>query len=304
MSNKKYVLTNETINYDGRILHRIKAIKDFNDVKKGDLGGWIESEENLSQEGNCWIYNDAEVYGYAKVHGHAIVYGYAEVYGNAEINKSISNTSMYFTIGPIGSRDDTTTFIKTDDTIHVNCGCFSGTIDEFTEKVLETHGDNKHAKDYTDAIHFVLKKFGRVKEIIKIPLLNNIGEPNINGVILSEEAFEKYINSDYYKELIDTGRLFLTYGGTSGEFLDKITGTARINIMNDYIIGKVESIDRDCISIKVIANESILNKCLKQGFKAYLTYQAIKKDDNIIKDMKIMYCSIGPDIMKGVTNDD
>ena len=39
---KKYELTNETINYDGRILHRIKAIKDFGNVKKGDLGGWIE----------------------------------------------------------------------------------------------------------------------------------------------------------------------------------------------------------------------------------------------------------------------
>ena len=32
---KKYKLTEETINVDGRTLYRIKALKDFNDVKKG-----------------------------------------------------------------------------------------------------------------------------------------------------------------------------------------------------------------------------------------------------------------------------
>lgn len=50
---KKYELTNETIEFNGHILHRIKALKDFayKKFKKGDLGGFIESENNLSQEG-------------------------------------------------------------------------------------------------------------------------------------------------------------------------------------------------------------------------------------------------------------
>ena len=46
---KKYRLTDETINVDGRILHRIEALKDFGNVKKGDKGGFVEKEENLSQ---------------------------------------------------------------------------------------------------------------------------------------------------------------------------------------------------------------------------------------------------------------
>lgn len=46
---KKYELTNETKIFNGVELHRIKALKDFGDVKKGDLGGWLEKEENLSQ---------------------------------------------------------------------------------------------------------------------------------------------------------------------------------------------------------------------------------------------------------------
>ena len=75
---KKYTFTKETIKIDGYILHRIKALKDFSNVKKGSLGGFIEKEENLSQDGNCWIYStklelDSKVYGDAKVYGNAIV---------------------------------------------------------------------------------------------------------------------------------------------------------------------------------------------------------------------------------------
>ena len=46
----KYKLTDETIKYLGRTLHRIEAIRTFRNVKIGDKGGFIESEHNLSQE--------------------------------------------------------------------------------------------------------------------------------------------------------------------------------------------------------------------------------------------------------------
>ncbi len=83
---KKYELTDETIEDEvGHILHRIRALKSFSDVKKGDLGGFIESEENLSQEGNCWVSEDAWVYEDAHVFGNAEVFGDAQVFGNAEV---------------------------------------------------------------------------------------------------------------------------------------------------------------------------------------------------------------------------
>ena len=85
MSNKKYVLTDEVMNYGGRTLHRIKAIKDFNDVQKGDLGGWIEKEINLSDVGDCWVYDNSKVFNNARVYGNAILTQEAEVYNNAEI---------------------------------------------------------------------------------------------------------------------------------------------------------------------------------------------------------------------------
>ena len=88
---KKYKLTDETMHIYGRTLYRIEAVKEFADVKKGDKGGWVESENNLSQDGNCWIYYRARVYGDAKVYDNARVYGdakvyhYARVYGDAEV---------------------------------------------------------------------------------------------------------------------------------------------------------------------------------------------------------------------------
>ena len=81
----KYKLTEESINYFSRTLYRIEALKDFDNVKKGDKGGYVENENNLSQEGNCWIYGKAFVYGNAEVSGDAQVYGYAYVYGSAVI---------------------------------------------------------------------------------------------------------------------------------------------------------------------------------------------------------------------------
>ena len=100
----KYKITDETTKYLGRILHRIEALCTFDDVKIGDKGGFIESENNLSQEGTCWVYNNAKVLEQAVVSGDACIYdnavvcGNALVYDNAEVaGRAIvrSNTKIY-----------------------------------------------------------------------------------------------------------------------------------------------------------------------------------------------------------------
>lgn len=56
---KKFELTEEfIINNSGIKLYRIKALKDFSDVKKGDFGGYVQQERNLSQFGNDWVFGD------------------------------------------------------------------------------------------------------------------------------------------------------------------------------------------------------------------------------------------------------
>lgn len=82
---KKYELTNETIDVGSKILHRIRALKDFGNVKKGDLGGFIEKENNLSHEGDCWVGDNAYVLHKAQVCGNACIDGFARVYNNAKV---------------------------------------------------------------------------------------------------------------------------------------------------------------------------------------------------------------------------
>ena len=162
---EKYKFTGETKTIDlpfGTVtLHRIKAVVEFGLVKVGDLGGWIEKEENLSHEenawvcGNAWVYDNAWVYGDAKVCDNAKVCGNAKVYGNAEVydNAKVFSADHVLVIGAIGSRNDFATFFRNkDNEITVKCGCFLGKIDKFLEKVTQTHKDTKHALVYRAAV--------------------------------------------------------------------------------------------------------------------------------------------------------
>lgn len=98
---KKYKLTDDTRKYWGCTIYRIKALKDFGDVKKGDLGGWVESEDNLSQYGNCWVYDDAKVFDTSRVcdnaqmHNSSRLLKDSSMYGDAKIfdNVWVSDTS-------------------------------------------------------------------------------------------------------------------------------------------------------------------------------------------------------------------
>ena len=191
MSIRKFELTTDFITVLGIKLFRIKALIEFGNVEAGELGGYVEKEENLSQGDNAWVYDDARVYGNAevydnaKVYGNAKVCGYAEVYGNAEVcgdaevygnakvcgyaevcgdaevygnaevcgDAKVLKRTHLLTIGVIGSRDDFTTFFRTKDKeIFVKCGCFRGDIDEFEKAVGKTHKGTKHEKTYKLAI--------------------------------------------------------------------------------------------------------------------------------------------------------
>ena len=142
---KKYELTAEFIEKWGKKLFRIKALISFGSVEAGELGGYVEKEDNLAQDGNAWVYGNAWVCGNARVYGNAEVCGDAWVCGNARV----CGDADYLLIGRIGSRFSFTTFFKNKDKgITVYCGCFLGTIAEFRAKVTDTHGNNKYAKIY------------------------------------------------------------------------------------------------------------------------------------------------------------
>ena len=60
-----------------------------------------------------------------------------------------------FQIGPIGSRCAYFTAYLTTEGVKLRAGCFFGTVDEFTAKLSEDHGDNIHAKEYRAALDLI-----------------------------------------------------------------------------------------------------------------------------------------------------
>ena len=78
----KYILKKENI-YNP--YYRLKALKNFSDVHKNDIGGYVQSYHNLSQKGTCWIYDEARVTGCARVLGNAWIMNAATATGRAII---------------------------------------------------------------------------------------------------------------------------------------------------------------------------------------------------------------------------
>ena len=161
--NKYKILKDQYIEACGKKLYRIQALKDFNGVKSGNIGGYIEKESNLSQSGNAWVSGDAQVSDDARVFGDAQVFGNAwvyddarvsddaRVYGNALVsgNAQVCGTRHYLNLGPIGSRDGYTTIYRDKNKkAIVVCGCFHGDLDGFERAVHKTHAGTKYEAEY------------------------------------------------------------------------------------------------------------------------------------------------------------
>ena len=84
---KKYELTDETIDIGCRILYRIRALRSFSNIKAGELGGYVESKNNLDHAGNCWVGGNARVYENAWLCDNCLVFENACVYGNTWVGR-------------------------------------------------------------------------------------------------------------------------------------------------------------------------------------------------------------------------
>jgi len=64
----KYKMSGTRKNWLGHELYKIVAAKTFEtvegyEVQAGETGGWIEKPENLDQDGQCWVADEAIVFG-------------------------------------------------------------------------------------------------------------------------------------------------------------------------------------------------------------------------------------------------
>ena len=184
--NSKYeILEDDTVWLGTLKAHRIRALRDFGDVKEGDLGGYVESYMNLSHFGTAWIYpfasawNQARVMGNAKVKGTSRLSDFAHVGGDAEVTDTVlrgevtveGNAEVRGVIlkgdlvilgeakveyrrdvvyySRVGSESGVLTAYRTkDNSIGVNRGCFEGSLGQFEEAVSKTYGVGLFANEY------------------------------------------------------------------------------------------------------------------------------------------------------------
>lgn len=144
---KKYKLTDESIKFNNRTLYRIEALKDFGDVKKGDKGGFIEDEHNLSRDGNSWVYGNGMVYGYGMVRDNGMVCGDGMVRGDAKIE----NNSDYIVFKNWWSSGRYFTWTRSNDMWKV--GCFSGTGEELIKKAYQD--SEKSGREYERVVKYI-----------------------------------------------------------------------------------------------------------------------------------------------------
>lgn len=146
----KYKLTDESIEVYGQKLFRIECVTPFGNITIGQKGGFVASVENLSQEGNAWVYDNAWVYGNARVYGDARVYDNAEVYGNAKIK----DRKGYIVFKNWWSSGRHFTWTSSNDKWKV--GCFYGTGAELIAKAYkdsqESGDEYKRIVEYVESI--------------------------------------------------------------------------------------------------------------------------------------------------------
>ena len=126
---KKFILTDETIEMYGVTLHRIKAVRSFGNVKEGDLGGFVEKEENISEYFEAWVYGNAKVCGNAKVLGNA----------DYIVFKNWWSSGRYFT------------WTRSNNMWSV--GCFYGTGEELIKKAYQD--SEKSGREYERIVKYV-----------------------------------------------------------------------------------------------------------------------------------------------------
>ena len=135
---KHFELTNKfIINAFGVKLFQIKCTRRIKYAEVGDLGGYIEKEDNLS--GDAWVSGDAQVYGNARV----------------------SNNNEHCGFDCFGSVNRHTHAYKTQSgKVEITCGCFRGSIEEFDRQVKKTHQGNKFERQYMAIAEVIKIKFG------------------------------------------------------------------------------------------------------------------------------------------------
>ena len=147
---KKYKLINSNI-WNGKKIYRIEALRSFGNVKKGDFGGWVEGEHNLSHEGNCWIPHISVICGSTRIEGDFVVQSNIDVLytvSNPEKLKRYYFPRMSWRINYSGFDEKTNQHI-------VKVGCQFHSIDNWKNPAFRNNFVNRYYLNISEVSHLL-----------------------------------------------------------------------------------------------------------------------------------------------------
>jgi hypothetical protein len=105
MTKKYELLAGDFLKAGDRTVYRIRALRDFADVRRGDIGGYIENESALAHDGDAWVQDVAQVYGpHGRVTGNARIRGEAWVLGRVDGDAEICDLVVVEAHAYVGGR--------------------------------------------------------------------------------------------------------------------------------------------------------------------------------------------------------
>ena len=212
---KKYELIEESkATFVGIDIYRIRALRDFGNVKAGDIGGWVCSEDNLSQEGNCWIYDEAKCLDNARILDNAKMYDNAEMYDNSVMYdntrmldnaiiygnaKMFDNAKMYDSSMMLGSAKMYDKAVLDKDKL------LYGSINKSYKKIFQYYRENKLITAILTKENEILYSVGSQIGITKEKLINII----YNYCRVIDKELEEYSYRQEYLKIIDMAENYL-----------------------------------------------------------------------------------------------
>ena len=128
---------------------------------------WVSGSASISDNAivDDWAYagGEVDICDNAWIHGRAYLNGNVRIFDNAEVGGPVMLTGEQWICGEAVVRNqqdcasvqgfgkeyrNTTFFRNQEGGVSVSCGCFHGTLQKFREKVKQTHGESKLAKEY------------------------------------------------------------------------------------------------------------------------------------------------------------
>ena len=240
--------------------YSIIALKDFTlitgeQIKKGDLGGFVKSEDCLSQDGLCWVMNEATVEG--KVSDNAVVQNDVEIKQNAIVTGNAVIKGYAIVEGTVSGNAvvQDRTYVGPNATVTGNAVVQADQYINYGVVTTDLLGTN-------DLLGMLYAEFGIVpkdgKVILRMVMTRRYDEDDkVKYFFINERKTSKFLSRDFklgkkYRVPSDHPPIYLSHG------MWDLYDFAEYGLSQDPVIVEFEVYIKDIVGVK--ENCALVNK--------------------------------------------